>query len=175
MVQPIYKRLLDWFEGKSDYITKDEVVAFIAAEKKNPDHARELAAFADVLVYNALMQKAVCHRSSQRANSRRVVERQTTRQRLVVAAGNIAEGKSSGLFDQQFKVNDKGQIRRVAEMDGPAHKYVANSYGHLSRRNGMFAEFHQAVAKKCGLRRTDEVYTAEQYEAMYRNFLPDAA
>lgn len=172
MSYPVYDRLVAWFgDLKGDYITRDEVRRFIADEKADPIRAAELGAFADVLVYNALMQRAVSERSREKHRTRRSVEAQSTRRRLVDAAERISAGQQSGLLSLRYKVDDKGTIRTGAEMNGADHTYVARHYADNSRRSGLFAAFHKAVARKCGRRRTDEVFTAEQYEAMYRSIV----
>lgn len=168
----VYARLDEWFDSLSgDYVTTDEVRRFIAHQQADPELAKELAAFANVLIYNALACKAAKRRTMLRWSERREQERQAIRPRIVTAAENVAAGRPSGLFEQRFKVDDKGTMRAACEMNGADHLVVAGQYVHHSKRNGLFAAFHKAVAKKCGAKRTDEVFTADQYEAMYRSIV----
>lgn len=173
----VYERLSDWFDKLTgDYTTSTEVRAFIDAEKADPAHAAELAALSNELVYSALMGHAGGQRRVKRSEARRAATQTFTRQRIAQAAENLAAGRPSGLFDYEFKVDDKGTMRRVADMDGPAHSYVASRYTNSSKKASLEAAFHCAVAKKCGLRRTSEVFTSSQYEAMYRSIVrSDAA
>lgn len=166
---PTFARLRAWFEDLdgADYVTRDEVKRFIKAEQANAEAADDLAKLADTLVFQALMQAANGHRGSQRHTARAAAERAATRQSVVTAAENLAAGRPSGLLHVSHKVSDDGTQREAAQMDGSDHHYVAARYDDRSKRNGMFAAFHRAVAKKCGHRRTDEVFTAEQYESLY--------
>lgn len=181
---PTFARLKAWFEDLDgvDYVTRDEVEKFIKAEQADHEAAGDLAKLADTLVFQALMQTANGHRGRARHTARSAAERIATRQAVVDAAENLAAGRPSGLFNVRHKVSDDGTEREAAQMDGSDHFYVAARYEDRSKRNGLFAAFHRAVAKKCGHQRTDEVFTSEQYESLYASITaahqkrrPDAA
>jgi hypothetical protein len=79
------------------------------------------------------------------------------------------DGDSTGLaaFEARYVVDTEGTRRRVADMTGADHLYVSHRYQVSSRRTAFLARVHQAVAEKVGYRRTEEVFSPEQYAAMF--------
>lgn len=75
-------------------------------------------------------------------------------------------------FAQAYCVDDTHLWRRVADMTGDDHRYVADQYELRGRRQLTLAEFHRAVAKKVGKRHTSEAFTEAQYDALLAKFLP---
>jgi hypothetical protein len=53
--------------------------------------------------------------------------------------------------------------------------YVASRYHETAAVAKMREAFHKAVAKRVGDRRTEEVFTEEEYDAMYRSIVGKAA
>lgn len=77
-----------------------------------------------------------------------------------------------GMFRMSHEVDDKRTQKRVFDMTGPEHLFVAeHTYQREANRQHMLAAFHRAVAKKIGKRRTEDVLTEEQYEAMYQSIV----
>lgn len=67
-----------------------------------------------------------------------------------------------------WKVIDAENTRRkVADMTGADHAFVADAYGRSGRYDLMLEAFHKAVAKKVGKRRTADVLTEEQYGSLF--------
>lgn len=62
----------------------------------------------------------------------------------------------------------------VGAMRGEDHAWVAEMrYGRPGRAQLMLESFHKAVAKRCGAKRTDEVFTEEAYQKLYRSIVND--
>lgn len=85
------------------------------------------------------------------------------------AAARHEAGEADAMagFEARYVINDDGARRRVADMTGPDHLFVAGKYGESARTQRFLESVHRAVAKKVGNRRTAEVFTAEQYAAMF--------
>jgi hypothetical protein len=78
--------------------------------------------------------------------------------------------KAGALFERTvMTVDEHGHRLRVGEMTGADHTYVARQYRHSSEREAMLATFHEAVAKRVGSKRTEDVLTEEQYQELYRS------
>lgn len=93
------------------------------------------------------------------------------------SAKAAADGDSTelGHFTVDFVVAADSTRRRVADMDGDDHKFVADSYQRSGTYDLMLAAFHRAVAKTVGKRHTSEVMSEEQYDQMLQSFLKRAA
>lgn len=102
---------------------------------------------------------------SQRAHSRQVGPGRA----FADAAARFEAGEADALamFEGRYVIDEKGTRRRVADMTGPDHLFVAGQYGESARTARFLESVHRAVAKKCGARRTSEVYTPEAYAAMF--------
>lgn len=72
------------------------------------------------------------------------------------------------IFEARYVISDVGARRRVGDMTGADHKFVADRYGDSARRDAFLESVHRAVAAVVGDRRTEEVYSAEQYAAMFK-------
>lgn len=96
-------------------------------------------------------------------------------------AGRFADGVDAAVAGGQGAISVflatcsvDGTDVAVGAMRGEDHLWVADmTYGPRARTNLMLESFHRAVAKKCGLRRTDEVFTEEQYQKLYRSVVKD--
>jgi hypothetical protein len=78
----------------------------------------------------------------------------------------------ASLFRVTHVVDDENTQKRAADMTGPEHLFVAETeYERDAKRSMMLAAFHRAVAKKVGKRRTGDVLTEAQYDAMYRSIV----
>lgn len=81
-------------------------------------------------------------------------------------------------FDVEYVVNGENLRRKVRDMTGQDHRFVADEYAETKQTALLLESFHRAVAKKVGRRRTSEVFTEETYLAMYRSITrrdPEAA
>lgn len=72
-------------------------------------------------------------------------------------------------FSAMYVVDHTHLRRRVADMTGADHTFVADRYADDKNTAAMLEAFHRAVAKRVGDKRTEDVYSAEQYMAMYRS------
>lgn len=70
-------------------------------------------------------------------------------------------------FEVRYVVSDEGARRRVADMRGSDHTFVAAAYAASAKRDKLFESVHRAVAKKVGARTTSEVFTEAEYVAMF--------
>lgn len=75
------------------------------------------------------------------------------------------------LLEVDFCVDDDGTRRRVADMTGTDHAFVAGCYRFSSDREAMEAAFHTAVAKKVGKNRTADVLGEEAYRSLYQSIV----
>ena len=74
-----------------------------------------------------------------------------------------------GMLSVDYVIDDSQTRKRAGDMTGPDHRYVANSYTATGNRALLLAEFHVAVARKVGKRRTSDVLSLDQYENLYRS------
>jgi hypothetical protein len=72
-------------------------------------------------------------------------------------------------FDAEYVVNCELLRRRVAEMTGADHIFVAKEYAETKQTARLLESFHRAVAKKVGDQKTKDVFTEGQYVEMYRS------
>lgn len=89
--------------------------------------------------------------------------------------GDDAALRRIGMFSITHRVDDGNTQKLVGEMTGEDHLFVASDYGQQAKPLLMEEAFHKAVAKKVGSKRTSEVFTEAEYEAMYRSITGKAA
>lgn len=113
---------------------------------------------------------------STRERSARTTARRRAGARAFEAARQAAESGNadaltvfSGSFAVTFVISDDDTRRRVADMTGADHKFVAAGYAREANTAKMLAAFHRAVAKKAGPKRTAEVMSEAEYDALYRS------
>jgi len=70
-------------------------------------------------------------------------------------------------FNVTYTVDDEHTRRRVGDMTGDDHNYVAESYERTAENHKMLAAFHRAVARKVGKRKTGDVLTPQDYHKLY--------
>lgn len=80
-----------------------------------------------------------------------------------------------GLFAVDYVVAADRTRKRARDMTGPDHRFVAGRYEASGNGELMLAAFHHAIAEKVGDRRTAEVYTEAEYEALYLSVTRRAA
>lgn len=107
-----------------------------------------------------------------RAN-RRTARATATRGRFDAAAKRFEAGEETALnvFRAEFVVDVENTRRKIGDMTGPDHLFVARSYRKSEKKSAMEAAFHEAVAEKIGERSTKEVFTEESYTWMYRSIV----
>lgn len=60
--------------------------------------------------------------------------------------------------------------RRVADMTGADHRFVADKYQASGKYDLMLSAFHRAIGKACGAKRTADVMTEQQYDEQMQSF-----
>lgn len=91
---------------------------------------------------------------------------------FAAASARFENGDTDALvpmLEVDFCVDDDGTRRRVADMRGEDHAFVAACYQFSSQREAMEAAFHTAVARKVGKQRTADVLNEEQYRSLYQS------
>lgn len=78
-------------------------------------------------------------------------------------------------FAVVYVVDEDDTRRRVADMTGADHRFVASEYEASAKNDRMLAAFHRAVAKKVNGHKTSEVLTEEQYDSILRSIVVKAA
>lgn len=110
---------------------------------------------------------------ARRSNSKRSAARAMAPRRAFAEASKVFEGGADPLALEPFKteyVVDGGNTRRrVADMTGEDHRFVAAGYADTKNTAALLEQFHLAVARKVGRRRTADVISEDQYLRMYRS------
>lgn len=75
------------------------------------------------------------------------------------------------VFAVRYVVDPNNTMLPLSEMTGSDHRFVASRYGTTARKTLMLEAFHRAVADRVGERKTKEVFTEEEYLAMYRSLV----
>jgi hypothetical protein len=109
---------------------------------------------------------------------RAMARSQAGRRSFAEAAARLNEAEGSddrqaaaaillGLFTAPHVIDQIGTRKRALDMTGPDHLFVAGAYENEANASLMLAEFHRAIAKKAGDKRTADVMTADEYERLY--------
>lgn len=115
---------------------------------------------------------------TRRERGKRAVARSRAGSRAFADARDALENGDADVlssFAVTFAVDDDNTRRRVADMTGADHLYVAADYSKDAKKLQMEAAFHKAVAKKVGTKRTADVFTEATYDEMYRSLTGRAA
>lgn len=102
---------------------------------------------------------------SRRLSSTRATAARQAKARAFADAGDDVELVAQ--FAVVHVVADDFTRRRVGDMTGDDHRYVASAYGASGRYDLMCEAFHLAVARKVGKKRTADVLTEDQYSEMF--------
>jgi hypothetical protein len=134
-----------------------------------------LAGWLQTMAPHLLTDMITTRERSIRATSRR-------RAGAVAFADAAAAGDAERLrsFAVTYAVDAENTRRRVADMTGSDHRFVADSYAASATKARMLATFHEAVARKVGRRRTAEVMSEAAYDRLLRSIVrppstPEAA
>lgn len=142
----------------------DGFVAAVEAERfrdwMRAEHPEVLSAWLAEQELRAIHRAIIDH---DRADRTRVRNRAVSR----AFAERYPEELSA--FDIRFVVDEENLRKRVADMTGADHAFVADRYQASANRELMLCEFHRAVATKVGKRRTADVLDVEQYESLQRS------
>jgi len=85
------------------------------------------------------------------------------------SARKAAIARALGSFSVTYAIDEKGARRRVADMTGADHRFVAADYEKDAKPLMLLAAFHQQVARKVGRKRTSEVFSETEYDRLYRS------
>lgn len=101
----------------------------------------------------------------------RALSRTQERPRAFAQAAAAFEAGDRAALGARFRaehlIDEEGTRRKVADMTGADHLFVAGRYNDDSRHAAFLARVHRAVGKRVGARKTSEVYTEDQYAAMF--------
>lgn len=106
-----------------------------------------------------------------RERSNRTASRARAGARAFAAAAQSGDVELLRAFAVTHAVDEANTRRRVADMTGMDHRFVAGRYAESANTYRMLAAFHQAVAKKVGERRTADVMSEPEYDRLYRSIL----
>jgi hypothetical protein len=110
---------------------------------------------------------------ARRSNSKRQAARVGgPRRAFAEAAQRFTEQTDPAIlapFATEYVIDAENTRRRVADMTGPDHRFVAAGYAESKRTAALLEKFHVAVARKVGDRRTAEVISESEYLAMLRS------
>lgn len=137
-----------------------------------------LAGWLDLRAGEILGAWIAAHYNSLRSRTRIMAPRRA----FAEAAERFTETREPVILDPfaaVYVVDHENLRRRVADMTGADHSFVADRYADDKHTAAMLEAFHRAVAKKVGDKRTADVFSTDQYLAMYRSItrteLPAAA
>ena len=82
-------------------------------------------------------------------------------------------GNSEALsnFRTTYVIDEYNTRRRVKDMTGADHHFVADNYAQQGRYSLMLSDFHRAVAKQVGGQRTEDVLTEDDYARLFNSLI----
>lgn len=125
-----------------------------------------LAGWLDTLAVQFLTEVITTRERSIRATARSRAGARTFGS--AVKAGDV---ELVGSFAVTYVVGADNSRRRVADMTGDDHRFVAGGYRETEARARMLAAFHEQVARKAGDRCTAEVMSEAEYDLLYRSIV----
>lgn len=93
--------------------------------------------------------------------------RQSAESRKRAAFADAAEAGELAVFLEYAVVDADGTRKRIGDMTGADHRFVAGEYQASSEWDALMAAFHRAIAKRVGPKRTADVLSERQYLAIY--------
>ncbi len=132
-------------------------------------HTSELAAWLDVRAGAIIHQhiRTIIHRSRHllRNGGARVERDAKPKRAFAKAAASGAEALieyRASVFDATYCIDAENTQRRLGDMTGDDHRFVATQYDASAAATAMLAAFHRQVAKVVGKKRTADVMSEEQ-------------
>jgi hypothetical protein len=123
---------------------------------------REMAAG---FLASAITRRKRSATSSDRASSG---PRAFEKAREQAASGDLA---ALGSFTMSHTVDAGKTRRKVADMTGPDHEFVAANCEKDAKSIALLGEFHRQIAKKVGGKKTSDVLSERQYDQLYRSIV----
>lgn len=90
------------------------------------------------------------------------------------ARADAASGKSMAAmssFAMTYVIDAKNTRRKVADMTGADHEFVAMGCERDAKSIKLLAEFHRQVAVKVGMGKTGDALTETQYDRLYQSIV----
>lgn len=141
----------------------DKFLVWIRAE-----HPEVLATWLDETAHRFVARALGDMLRSSRGRSMRALSIERFRDRVkAYEAGDI----EADVFAQSFVVDERSTRRSLGQMTGKDHQFVSRSYGMTAKTANLLAHFHEALAKRLGDRRTEDVFTRDQYLALYESIV----
>lgn len=161
--------VIDTAEG--DFVAAVEAEKLIAAAQE-----KEPSALDEWLHLNAV--GFATQALSQRIRHQRVSAQRNPEMRKFQAAIDAHErgdDECISHFVTRYEIDDAHTRRRVADMTGADHNYVADRYNVTGKQALLLESFHRAIAKKVGKRRTADAINEDQYDALFRSIVTRSA
>lgn len=98
--------------------------------------------------------------------SERQIAIQRASARRFALAAESGDRETLGMFKLMYSVDENNTRRKVADMTGRDHVYVADRYAITGNRVLLLAEFHRAIARRVGENRTGDVMDEAEYERL---------
>lgn len=117
----------------------------------------------------AFLADAIARRSNSRRQAARVG---APRRAFAEAAQRFTEETDPAAlapFATEYVIDTANTRRRVEDMTGADHRFVAAGYAESKRTAALLEKFHLAVARKVGDRRTADVISESEYLSMLRS------
>ena len=111
---------------------------------------------------------------TRRERAHRSVERARAGSRVFAAAIEDGEEDALAAFSVTYAIDGHNTRRRVADMTGADHLFVAGSYQASANARLLLAEFHRQVAKQVKRKRTADVFTEAAYARLYHSIIGGA-
>lgn len=105
----------------------------------------------------------------ERTRSVRTRARMDEPKRRFAAAVESDQPVTATAFDAHHVIDEMNTRRRVGDMTGADHKFVAAAYQQSGTTDLMLAAFHRQVSRLVGKKRTSEVMSVEQYLELERS------
>lgn len=161
----VTERMSDWLEScDTEFVLAVEAPKFIAQEREL--HADEFAEWVE-----AMLPSIIAQYMGRLNNSRRSIVRRRAGARDFAAAADDADDEGMSPFKVNYAINADDVHKRVADMTGADHKFVAEGYTASGKRDLLYAKFHNCIAKKVGKKTTAEVFTEEKYARLQHLFV----
>lgn len=150
------------------------VVAHDLTEKLRANDAELLAGWldtrAEVTMTAYISDRIKSRRQSSRESAARTAFSGAAEKFTATGDGSaLRQAAATRPFDAEHVVNHGRLRRKVGEMTGPDHLFVAKEYAETKQTAMLLESFHRAVAKKVGDQKTKDVFTEDQYVEMYRS------
>lgn len=162
---------IDEMTPATDYVAP--LVAHDVVEKLRVNDLELLEGWLDLRA-EVIMADHVHQRLKSRRNASRASIARST---FAGAAENFSHGGDASSFREavrspfstEYVVNDELLRRRVGDMTGADHLFVAQGYADSKQTAALLESFHRAVGKKVGKKQTRDVFTEQQYLDMYQS------